>query len=108
MTVVERRPLCVGADVYIGPPTGLAVGWRLRVSARLRPQCRAGDFARRLGGAISQGLRDDASIVPYETQGKALPGLRDISAASRQCTPPSAPCGAATVRFAVPASHGAR
>ena len=66
---------CVGADVYIGPPTGLAVGWRLRVSARLRPQCRAGDFARRLGGAISQGLRDDASIVPYETQGKVLPGF---------------------------------
>ena len=58
---------CVGADVYIGPPTGLAVGWRLRVSARLRPQCRAGDFARRLGFAPPQGFRDDASIVPYET-----------------------------------------
>ena len=63
MTVVERRPLCVGADVYIGPPTGLAVGWRLRVSARLRPQCRAGVFARRLGFAALRGFRDDASTA---------------------------------------------
>ena len=67
MTVVERRCLLRRGDDFIGPPTGLAVGWRLRVSARLRPQCRAGDFARRLGFAASQGFRDDASIVPYET-----------------------------------------
>ena len=54
---------CVGADVYIGPPTGLAIGWRLRVSARLRPQCRAGVFARRLGFAALRGFRDDASTA---------------------------------------------
>ena len=48
------RPPCVGADAdaCIGPPAGLADGWRLRVSARLWPQCRAGDFARR--GALRQ------------------------------------------------------
>ena len=47
---------CVGADVYIGPPTGLAIGWRLRVSARLRPQCRAGDFARRFEVCAAAGF----------------------------------------------------
>ena len=35
----------------------------------------AGDLARRMGFAASQGLRDDASIVPYETQGRVLPGF---------------------------------
>ena len=58
-------PLCVGADACIGPPAGLAEGWRLSVAAHSRPQCRAGVFARRLGFAASQGFRDDASIVPY-------------------------------------------
>ena len=58
-------PLCVGADACIGPPAGLAEGWRLCVAAHSRPQCRAGVFARRLGFAASQGFRDDASIVPY-------------------------------------------
>ena len=38
---------CLFGDVCAGPPAGLTNGWRLRVSARLRPQCRAGDFARR-------------------------------------------------------------
>ena len=49
------------------------VGCRFRVVSRSRPQCRAGVFARRLGFAAAQGFRDDASIVPYEAQGKALP-----------------------------------
>ena len=66
------------------------------VTARSRRLCRAGDFARRRGLATSQGFRDDASIVPYEAQGKVLPILQDISVAKRQCTPPSAPCGAST------------
>ena len=61
--------------IFIGPPAGLADVWHVSVAARSRPQCRAGDFARRLGSAASQGFRDDASIVPYEAQGKALPGL---------------------------------
>ena len=34
-------------------------------AARLRGLCRAGNFARRLGFAVSQVFRDDASIVPY-------------------------------------------
>ena len=28
-----------------------------------------------MGFAASQGFRDDASIVPYEAQGKVLPGF---------------------------------
>ena len=35
----------------------------MRVSARLRPQCRAGDFARRLGLAALRGFRADASTA---------------------------------------------
>ena len=50
-------------------------GCRFRVISHSRPQCRVGDFARRLGFAAAQGFRDDASIVPYEAQGKALPGF---------------------------------
>ena len=42
-----RPPPCVGADACIGPPAGLADGWRLCVTARSRRLCRAGDFARR-------------------------------------------------------------
>ena len=52
--------------IFIGPLAGLADVWHVSVAARSRPQCRAGDFARRLGSAASQGSRDDASIVPYE------------------------------------------
>ena len=95
-------------DASIVPPAGLAEGWCLCVATRSRPQCRAGDLARRLGFAISQGFRDDASIVPYGCRARLCRALQDISSAKRQCTPPSAPYGAATVRFAVPASHGAR
>ena len=79
-----------------GPPAGLADGWRLCVAARSRPQCRAGDFARRGGLAPPQGFRDDASIVPYGGRARLCRALSDISAANRQCTPPSAPCGAST------------
>ena len=37
----------VGADACIGPLSGLKDCCRLRVAARFRPQCRAGDLARR-------------------------------------------------------------
>ena len=67
-----------------------------RVISRSRPQCRAGVFARRLGFAASQGLRDDASIVPYGRGARPCQGLQDTCGAKRQCTPPSAPCGAST------------
>ena len=64
-----------GCRIPPGPPSGLAADYRFRIASRSRPQCRAGDFARRLGLAASQAFRDDASIVPYETRGKALPGF---------------------------------
>ena len=35
------------------------------------------------GLAASQGLRDDASIGPYEASGEALPGLEDVCAGGR-------------------------
>ena len=44
-------------------------------AARSRLQCRAGVFARRGALRRRRVFRDDASIVPYETQGKALPGF---------------------------------
>ena len=69
---------------------------RSSAAARSRPQCRAGDFARRLGFAVWQGLRDDASIVPYGCGAGFWHVLQDISAAGRQCTPQSAPCGASS------------
>ena len=91
-----RNACVVGADACIGPPTGLAGGCLFRVISRSRPQCRAGVFARRLGFAASQGLRDDASIVPYGRGARPCQGLQDTCGAKRQCTPPSAPCGAST------------
>ena len=48
------------------------------------------------GLAASQGFRDDASIVPYGCGARRCRALQDTSAANRQCTPPSAPCGAST------------
>ena len=48
------------------------------------------------GLAAAQGFRDDASIVPYGHGARSCRALQDTSAANRQCTPPSAPCGAAT------------
>ena len=81
---------CVGADDFIGPPAGLMVSGRSSAAARSRQQCRAGDFARRLGFAAWQGLRDDASIVPYGCKARCCQTLRGIPAANRQCTPQSA------------------
>ena len=43
-----------------------------------------------------QGFRGDVSIVPYGGGAMSCRILQDISAASRQCTPPSAPYGAST------------
>ena len=48
------------------------------------------------GLAAAQGFRDDASIVPYGCGARRCRALQDIFAANRQCTPPSAPCGAST------------
>ena len=55
---------CVGADACIGPPSGVEDGGRLWFAAPFRPQCRAGDLARR--GA----LRHHRAL-----RGKALPNL---------------------------------
>ena len=44
-----------GPMVFIGPPAGLMGSGRSSAAARSRPQCRAGDFARRLGFAAWQG-----------------------------------------------------
>ena len=73
----SARNACAGADACIGPPTGLAGGCLFRVITRSRPQCRAGVFARRLGSAASQGLRDDASIVPYGCRARPCRVLQD-------------------------------
>ena len=86
MTVVERRPSAQG-------PGGRLVLMRCH---RSRPQCRAGDLARRMGFAALQGFRDDASIVPYGCRARFCRALQGISAARRQCTPQAAPCGAAS------------
>ena len=40
-----------GPMIFIGPPAGLVGSGRSSAAARSRPQCRAGDFARRLGFA---------------------------------------------------------
>ena len=62
-------------------------------------------YGRNVGRAISpaagglrhrRGFRDDASIVPYGCGARACRALQDTSASKRQCTPPSAPYGAAT------------
>ncbi len=60
-----RSAPCVGADDFIGPLAGLANGCCFLCYCPLAGLCRAGDLARRMGFAISQGLRDDACIVPY-------------------------------------------
>ena len=103
-------PLCAGADDLIGPPTGLAEGWRLCIATHSRPQCRAGVFARRLGFAASQGFpgrckhcRPQATFrsatgtkcrllawrsSPTKHRAGFCRGLQDISDAKWQCTPP--------------------
>ena len=60
-----RSAPCVGADEIIGPLAGLANGCCFLCYRPLAGLCRAGDLARRMGFAASQGLRDDASIVLY-------------------------------------------
>ena len=104
-------PLCAGADDFIGPPTGLAEGWRLCIATHSRPQCRAGVFARRLGFAASQGFprrckhcRPQAAFrsatgtkcrllarrsPPTKHRAGFCRGLQDTCGAKRQCTPPS-------------------
>ena len=100
-----------------GPPQPLCRGWRLRGRTRFRRLCRAGVFARRLGFAPSQGFRDDTSTAarrrrfgaqstkcrllarrssPTKHRAGFCRALQDISAANRQCTPQSAPCGASS------------
>ena len=49
--------------IFIGTPAGLTDSGHSSVATRSRLQCRAGVFARRLGFAALQSLRDDASIV---------------------------------------------
>ena len=101
-----------------GLPQPLCRGWRLRGRTRFRRLCRAGVFARRLGFAPSQGFRDDTSTAarrrrfgaqctkcrllarrssPTKHRAGFCRALQDISAARRQCTPQSAPCGALPV-----------
>ena len=88
--------------IFIGPPAGLTGSGRSSAAARSRPQCRAGDFARRLGFAVWQGFRDDASIVPYECKARCCQTLRGIPAANRQCTPQSAVADSSPCRGAFP------
>ena len=54
-----RRDRC-----FHRPADGPGGGCLFRVISRSRPQCRAGDFARRLGSAASQGLRDTCGARP--------------------------------------------
>ena len=65
---------CVGADDFIGPPLGL-VG----AAGCIPPSAPGCNVGRAISPAAepcgTAGFRDDASIVPYETQGKALPGF---------------------------------
>ena len=67
--------LCVGADACIGPPAGLADGWRLCVAARSRRFCRAGVHARRLGPCGSARVPGRCQHRPLRMWGKVLPGL---------------------------------
>ena len=125
----SARNACVGADACIGPPTGLAgaassalspvpgrnagrafspAAWGLRhrrVCGTMRALPPAGGVSERNRYEVPA---LSAEIVPYGCGAGSCRGLQDTREAKRQCTPPSAPCGASTVRFAVPASHGAR
>ena len=75
MTVVECCPPCVGADDFIGPPAGPAGGLTLVYRHPLPAAMWGGRFRPPRSLAAPQAFRDDASIVPYETRGKALPGF---------------------------------
>ena len=71
-----------------------------------QPLRRGRCFASARKFAPPQGPRDDASIVPYETQGKALPGFAGYLPPQGGNAPLSLRL-AAHYRFAVPASYGA-
>ena len=87
---------CVGADDFIGPPAGLVGSGRSSAAARSRPQCRAGDFARRLGHCGIARFPGRCKLVPYECKARCCQTLRGIPAVNRQCPPQSAPCGASS------------
>ena len=83
MLALARRRAWQRAAAFVSPPApGRNVG-RAFSPAVLRL-------------AAPQGLRDDASIVPCGGGAMSCRILQDISAASRQCPPPSAPYGAST------------
>ena len=70
-------PLCVGADDFIGPPSGLADGWRWRAGTCLWPQCRAGVLARRCTptGPPTKKHRGAAKRRPGAKSGKKKRGV---------------------------------
>ena len=68
-------PLCVGADACIGPPVGLAESGRVSVAARSRPQCRAGDLARRMGACAAAGLPGRCKHRPLRMRGQGPAGV---------------------------------
>ena len=69
-----------------------AGGARLR--SPLQGRLLAGGFPG--GSVVAGGWRDDARIVPYGRGVRPCRSLQDTRGAGRQCTPPSAPCGAST------------
>ena len=62
------RASAQGPMVFIGPPACLTDSGRSSVAARSRPQCRAGDFARRLGFAAWQGLGTMQASSPTDAR----------------------------------------
>ena len=56
------------------------------IAARSRPQCRAGDFARR--GALRRRMASGTmqASSPAEHRARLCPVLQDTSIAKRQCT----------------------
>ena len=119
MTVVEHRPSAQGLGMLLcfvillkRVPPLCAGAWRKAGVYALPPAP-----GRNVGRAFSPaawGLRrckvSGTMQASSPTKHRARPcrALQDTCGAKRQCTPPSAPYGASTVRFAVPASHGAR
>ena len=88
-------PPCAGADDLIGPRPG----GRLALIC-CRPAC--GGFVGRAISPAAWGLRHRKvsgtmqASSPTKRRARSCPVLQDISAAKRQCTPSSAPCGAST------------
>ena len=80
-------PLCVGADACIGPRYS-AGGCRFRVISRSRPQCRAGDLARRMGACAAARLPGRCKHRPLRMRGRGPAGLlKDVTV----CTPSEKP-----------------